>query len=75
MIDFPHKIWADEDKLREYHEAVARVRETNPDVAVPSHLDPRGFDHVLGVLKDMEAKPDSEEKPDLLLIEDKSEAE
>jgi len=57
-VSFPHKIWADEGRLREYHEAVARVRETNPDVAVPSHLDPRGFDHVLGILKELEAKPE-----------------
>ena len=69
MPDFPHKIWADEDRLREYHEAVARVRETNPDAAVPSHLDPRGFDHVLGVLKEL-AEP-AEQK----LIEDHSEIE
>lgn len=51
---FPHKIWAHPDHRAKYDEAVARVKELNPDAQVPSHLDPRGLDHVLGVLKKME---------------------
>ena len=52
--EFPHKIWALPDYMKAYHVAVARVKDLNPEAVVPSHLDPRGLDHVLGVLKKME---------------------
>lgn len=54
MADFPHKIWAHPDHMAKYDEAVARVKELHPEAVVPSHLDPLGLDHVLGVLKKME---------------------
>jgi hypothetical protein len=54
MSDFPHKIWAHPDHRKKYDEAVARVKEKNPSAVAPSHLDPRGLDHVLRVLRDME---------------------
>lgn len=54
MQPFPHKIWAHPDHMAKYNEAVAKVKEKNPDAVVPSHLDPRGLDHVLGALKKME---------------------
>ena len=50
-IPFPHKIWADPDHLATYHEAVDRVKASNPGVEIPSHLDQRGLDHVLGELE------------------------
>ncbi len=52
--EFPHKIWAHPDYMAKYNEAVARVKGLNPEAVVPSHLDSRGLDHVLGVLKKME---------------------
>ena len=51
---FPHKVWAHPDHRAKYDEAVARVLAKRPDAVVPSHLDPRGLDYLLGVLKGME---------------------
>lgn len=54
--EFPHKIWARPEHRAKYDEAVARVKELNPDAEVPSHLDPRGMDYVLAHLAKMEAE-------------------
>lgn len=56
MEEFPHKIWAHPDFLEQYHAAVARVKEKNPDAVIPSHLDPRGLAHVLKALEKLEAE-------------------
>lgn len=57
-VEFPHKIWAHLDHRQKYDESVARILEKNPDAIVPSHLDPRGLNHVLGLLQEMEDKAD-----------------
>ena len=66
---FPHKTWADPALRREYDEAVAKVKEVKPDAAVPSHLDMRGHEHVMGLLGEMEAQAEMPETPVTEMVE------